>query len=284
MDQITIRVPASTANLGPGFDCLGVALQLYNYTTVRRGEPSAPDPMVDEAAARFFAEADVPPFPFGWKVEAEIPRSRGLGSSVAVRLGILHGLNALAGRPLDANQLYRLCAHLEGHPDNAAPGAFGGFVAARPDHTFFRCEVSPALHFVVLVPAEEIETDASRVRLPAEIRHLDAVQNTAHASLVTAAFAAQRYELLRGSMNDWLHQPYRERAVPHLRPAIAAGIAAGALDGYLSGSGSAVACVTLEHPEAVAAAMQEVLPGAQAMVLAADNAGVHPAHGSSCAF
>jgi homoserine kinase len=129
---------------------------------------------------------------------------------------------------------------------------------------------------VVLGPGEEIETDESRGRLPHEIRHLDAVQNSAHASMVTAAFASQRYELLRGSMNDWLHQPYREASVPHLRPAIAAGIGAGALDGYLSGSGSAVACVTLQNPEAVAEAMQTVLPGARVLVLQADNTGVHP--------
>lgn len=274
MDQVTIRVPATSANLGPGFDCLGVALHLHNRITVRRGGGRPPHAMIDEAAAAFFGESGCPAFDFSWSIEGDIPRSRGLGSSVAVRLGILHGLNALAGRPLDAGHLYRVCANLEGHPDNAAPAAFGGFTAARPDHTYFRCEISPALRFVLLVPAAEIDTDGSRGRLPAEIRHLDAVQNTAHACLVTAAFASQRYELLRGSMTDWLHQPHRDNVLPHLRPAIAAGIGAGALDGYLSGSGSAVACVTLENAEAVAAAMQGVLPDAEMMILAADNAGV----------
>lgn len=276
MEQTTIRVPATSANLGPGFDCLGVALQLHSHVTVRRGGSAAPSSMVEQAAHTFFDDSETAPFDFSWEIKGDIPRSRGLGSSVALRLGILHGLNALSGRPLDANQLYRLCAHLEGHPDNAAPGAFGGFTTARPDQTFFRCEISSALHFVFLVPGEEIETDESRGRLPHEIRHLDAVQNSAHASMVTAAFASQRYELLRGSMNDWLHQPYREASVPHLRPAIAAGIGAGALDGYLSGSGSAVACVTLQNPEAVAEAMQTVLPGARVLVLQADNTGVHP--------
>jgi homoserine kinase len=92
--------------------------------------------------------------------------------------------------------------------------------------------------------------------------------------MITAAFVSRRYELLRGSMSDRLHQPYREPAVPHLRPAIAAGVNAGALGGYLSGSGSAVACMTLDDPGAVAAAMQSVLPEAQVRILSADNHGV----------
>lgn len=274
MDEITVRVPATSANLGPGFDCLGVALDLHNRVTVRRGAPAAPDRMVDEAARAFFAASNRAPFEFGFAITGDIPRSRGLGSSVAVRLGILHGLNALADAPLDADQLYRFCARLEGHPDNAAPAAFGGFTAARADGLYFRCDIDPALRFVLLVPPAEIDTDSSRVQLPREIPHADAVRNTAHTALITAAFASRQYELLRGSMGDWLHQPYRAGAVPHLAPAIAAGVAAGALDGYLSGSGSSVACVMLENPDAVAAAMQTVLPAAQVMILGPDNRGV----------
>jgi homoserine kinase len=274
MDQATVRVPATSANLGPGFDCLGVALDLYNRITIRRDGTAAPDAMVDEAARTFFAAAKKKPFHFDWNISGDIPRSRGLGSSVAVRLGMLHGLNALAGSPLDAGSLYRLCVELEGHPDNAAPGAFGGFTAARPDGLHFRCEIAPELHFVFLVPDAEIDTGSSRVQLPGEIAHADAVRNTAHASLITAAFASRQYHLLRGSMQDWLHEPWRQQAVPHLRPAVAAGRAAGALDGYLSGSGSAVACVTLEAPDRVAAAMQAVLPTARTLILHADNTGV----------
>ncbi len=274
MDEIKVRVPATSANLGPGFDCLGVALDLYNVVTVRRGKPGKPDGMVSGAAAAFFQASGTPGFAFEWTVSGSIPPSRGLGSSVTLRLGILHGLNKLAGAPLDADRLYRLCAELEGHPDNAAPAAFGGFAAARPDSVFFRCDISQDLHFVLLVPEDEVKTDASRLRLPSEIPHSDAVQNTARVALVTAAFASGRYDLLRGSMGDWLHQPHRARALPHLVPAIEAGVAAGALDGYLSGSGSAVACVTLDLPDKVARAMQAVLPSGRLMILHADNAGV----------
>lgn len=274
MSKVTIRVPATSANLGPGFDCLGLALDLHSRVTIDRSGTGRPDAMVGAAADAFFAAAGLPAFPYGWSIEGQIPRSRGLGSSVVVRLGILHGLNELAGRPLDAEQLYLICANLEGHPDNAAPAAFGGFAAARPDGTYFRCDVSPDLRCILLVPPDEVDTEASRTRLPDHVTHRDAVFNISHASLITAAFAAQRYELLRGSLSDRLHQPYREPAIPHLRPAIAAGISAGALGGYLSGSGSAVACLTLRNSGAVAAAMQSVLPRGCVFILGADNHGV----------
>lgn len=274
MDQVTVRVPATSANLGPGFDCLGVALDLHGRVTVGRGRPGPSHAMADAAAAAFFEASGAAFFDFAWNVEGPVPRSRGLGSSVVVRLGILHGLNHLAGSPLESISLYRLCARLEGHPDNAAPAAFGGFTAARPDGVFFRCEIASEVSFVVLVPSDEVETDSSRVHLPRDIPHADAVRNTANAALITAAFASGRYDLLRGSLADWLHQPYRAQGAPHLAPAIEAGTNAGALGGYLSGSGSAVACITIADPAPVAAAMQGVLPAARVHVLPADNRGV----------
>lgn len=274
MKQATISVPATSANLGPGFDCLGVALALRNRVRVARDGATVPDPMVMEAAAAYFRHSGRPEFDFAWSIEGDIPRSRGLGSSVAVRLGILHGLNELDGHPLDAGALYLLCAALEGHPDNAAPAAFGGFTAARADSVYFRCEIGPELRFVLLVPDHEVDTGASRGVLPAEIKREDAVHSVANASMITAAFASRQYALLRGSMRDWLHEPHREQNNPHLRAAVEAGVGAGALGGYLSGSGSAVCCVTLEGPERVAAAMQAVLPRARALVLAPDNDGV----------
>lgn len=274
MDKATVLVPATSANLGPGFDCLGVALDLHNRVTLQRGGHHAPDAMVDAAAAAFFAATGGGTFDFAWTITGDIPPSRGLGSSVAVRLGVLHALNALVGRPLHADDLYRLCVDLEGHPDNAAPAAFGGFTAARADGVYFRCDVAEEVRFVVLIPGSMVGTEDSRVQLPREIPHRDAVLNTAHASLITAAFASREYGLLRNSMGDWLHQPYREKSMPHVRRAIEAGVAAGALDGYLSGSGSAVACITLENPERVAAAMQATMPAAEVRILAADNRGI----------
>ena len=152
MERITIQVPASTSNLGPGFDCLGVALRLYNFVTITRGGERRSSPIVDEAARKFFKESRAGKFSiFLRRSSGEVPSSRGLGGSATIRLGVLHGLNRLAGNPLDRLSIFQLCAQLEGHPDNAAPASFGGFTVARGE-TVQRFEVSPRLHFVLLIP------------------------------------------------------------------------------------------------------------------------------------
>ncbi|HEX8312383.1 MAG TPA: homoserine kinase [Chthoniobacteraceae bacterium] len=277
MDTATIRVPATTANLGPGYDCLGVALQIHNEATVTRSEDTLADsPMAEEIAGHFFATSGVLPFGFSWEVAGDVPRSRGLGSSVTVRLGLLHGLNEIAGRPLHADQLFQLCAKLEGHPDNAAPAAFGGFTVAGGEK-IARFEVAPELHFVLLIPDFEIATPEARRVLPATIDRLNAGRSAANACRITAAFATRDYDLLRGAFEDHLHQPYREKElIPFLSRVIAAGASAGALGGFLSGSGSTICCLTLQEPEAVGEAMRAASgnAGAQVVVTAADNQGV----------
>jgi homoserine kinase len=273
---VTIRVPASTANLGPGYDCLGIALQLYNRVTVSR-EAAAPgtDPMAAEAALAFFAATDQPAFPFRWSIAGEVPRSRGLGSSVTVRLGILHGLNVLSKLPLHPRDVFELCARLEGHPDNAAPAAFGGFTVAGGAE-LGRFEVRPDLRFVLLIPDFEIATPEARKVLPPQLDRLEAVQSCANACRITAAFASTDYRLLRGAFRDGLHQPFREKLIPFLPQVIEAGEQAGALGGFLSGSGSTICCVTLEHAEEVAAAMLRATgsPAARLVITHADNTGM----------
>ena len=276
MNEITIRVPATTANLGPGYDCLGVALKLYNYVTVARGEPAEIHSMAVEAGGAFFAESGATPFQFTWRIEGDVPQSRGLGSSVTVRMGLLHGLNILSESALSAEALFEICAGLEGHPDNAAPAAFGGFTVAKAGAGFLRCEVLDALKFVLLIPDFEISTPAARAVLPETVNRLGAAESCANACRITAAFFHQKYDLLRGGFADHLHQPFREPLIPFLSKVIAAGESVGALGGFLSGSGSTICCLTLENPEAVAAAMQEAcgLPGARTLITSADNIGV----------
>src|SRR6266446_8955789 len=216
MNSVTIRVPATTANLGPGFDCLGVALNIANRVTVRRAAAAAHPPMVNDAAKLFFDTAGVTPFGFDWKIAGDVPQSRGLGSSVTVRLGLLHALNALSGTSQSAIRLYELCARLEGHPDNAAPAAFGGFTVARAGSETLRCEVGPELKFVLLIPDFEVSTPEARKVLPDSIPRLGAVTSVANACRITAAFLQHRYDLLRGCFADGLHQPFREPLVPLL--------------------------------------------------------------------
>lgn len=275
MNEVTIRVPATTANLGPGYDCLGVALQIYNRVTVARATEPQADAMAAAAAEKFFAASCGTPFPFSWKIAGDVPRSRGMGSSVTVRLGLLHGLNELAGRPLTADRLFALCAELEGHPDNAAPAAFGGFTVAGGAEVA-RFTVAPELHFVLLIPDFEVSTPAARQVLPAQLDRLSAVQSCVNACRITAAFAAQNYPLLRGAFADQLHQPFREKElIPFLSNVIAAGEQAGALGGFLSGSGSTICCVTLENADAIGAAMHAASgnTGGRIVITQVDNTG-----------
>jgi len=275
MDSVTVQIPATTANLGPGYDCLGVALQLYNRVTVRRGPGSAaPFQMAEAAAQVFFKKANLPAFEFDLTIAGDVPRSRGLGSSVTVRLGILHALNMLGSAPLGPDSLFRICAALESHPDNAAPAAFGGFTVAGGEK-IARFEVAPSLHFVLLIPDFEIATPDARRVLPESLDRLAAVRSCANAARITAAFASQRYEDLRGAFADGLHQPFRKKLIPFLDDVIAAGAGAGALGGFLSGSGSTICCVTLENPEHVGAAMLQASgqAGVRVLITQADNNG-----------
>ena len=277
MDSVTFRVPATTSNLGPGYDALGVALQIYNRVTVRRvgdGEARPIDDLPTAAAANFFSSADCAPFPFVWEIAGDVPRARGLGSSVTVRLGLLAGLNELAGRPCDREGLFRMCAELEGHPDNAAPAAFGGFTVAGGERVA-RFRVAPELYFVLLIPDFEIATPDARRVLPASIERLGAARSCANACRITAAFASQNYALLEGAFEDHLHQPYREKAlIPFLSEVIRAGENAGALGGFLSGSGSTICCVTMDRMDEIGRAMVGAAPdGSRVVIAAADNQG-----------
>src|SRR5207245_5748746 len=147
----------------------GVALRIYNFVTVSRAMKRQPlAPIAREAANLFFKRANRRRFAFSCSAMEKIPRSRGLGSSATIRLGILHGLNELTGRQLDRLSIFCMSAELEGHPDNAAPSSFGGFTVARGENVQ-RFAVSPRLKFVLLIPDFEIRTAAARRILPAKI-------------------------------------------------------------------------------------------------------------------
>jgi homoserine kinase len=286
MQQITVRVPASTSNLGPGFDCLGVALRIYNTVNIGRGgsREQLHLRIASEAADRFFKQARRRAFAFSCSIAEQIPRCRGLGSSATIRLGILLALNRLSGNPLDRLTIFRLCAELEGHPDNAAPATFGGFTVAHPrvrkrsdQHGVSpvqRFAVSPRLRFVLLVPDLEIVTSRARNVLPSKISHAAAVENCANGCAVTAAFVSHDYERLRGVFADHLHQQFRAKLIPFLPRVVAAAEKAGALGAFLSGSGSTIAAVTLHASKKIAEAMARAAktPGCT-IITSADNHG-----------
>jgi homoserine kinase len=274
MQQVTVRVPASTSNLGPGFDCLGVALRIYNRVTVMRGTEHSSSPLVAEAARLFFKRSKTSPFAFGCSMSDDVPRARGLGSSATVRAGVLLALNEMSGRPLPRTSIFELCAELEGHPDNAAPAVFGGFTVAR-GRKVQRFDVSSRLRFVLLIPDLEISTPAARKVLPARLRRVDAVESCANACLITAAFASKEYASLQGAFGDRLHQPFRQKLIPFLPKVMAAAEKAGAYGAFLSGSGSAVAAVTLAPARKIGDAMLKAVGSVPARVIlaGADNRG-----------
>ncbi len=284
IQSVTIRVPASTSNLGPGFDCLGVALRLYNSVIISRSKDQLfgkrqsgsdrQEKIVTQAANLFFKRTKRSPIPFSCSANEKIPRCRGLGSSATIRLAVLHGLNELTGRLLDRLSIFQLAAELEGHPDNAAPASFGGITVVRSENVQ-RFDVSSRLKFVLLVPDFEIQTAAARRMLPAKISRTAAVESAGHAAAIAAAFASRNYEKLRGTFVDRLHQPFRTKLIPFLPRVVTAAEKAGALGAFLSGSGSTICAVTLSNPRKVAAAMQRAAKtSSQIVITTADNRGV----------
>jgi homoserine kinase len=274
MNHVTVRVPASTSNLGPGFDCLGLGLRIYNHVTVTRGRGENTGAMARGAASAFFKRTGSKPFPFSCAITGDIPPARGLGSSAAIRIGVLLGLNELAKRPLQRHDLFEICTRLEGHPDNAAPACYGGFNVVRGlDRQMFT--VSAELHFVLLVPDFEVATAAARRLLPSRIDRLHAVENSRNACAITAAFASREYASLRRAFADHLHQPFRKKLIPFLDDVIVAAESAGALGAFLSGSGSTICAITLRSADKVARAMLTAAdsPRARTIITTADNRG-----------
>lgn len=294
-NQVTVRVPGSTSNCGAGFDTLGLALSIYNDITLARGDWTGARPaterdipgvaMADEAARLFFARTGTGEFGFKLAITGKVPMSRGLGSSVTLRAGVVAALNELSGAKLTRDDLCSLVTQLEGHPDNATPAVIGGFCVARCDaHTgellgVFRKAIGRDLIFVVVSPDQELETKRARGILPKELPYFDAIKSVNSAAYVVAAMVSGEYDRLRDAVCDFLHEPYRLPLIPGGKAAIDAGVAAGALTGWLSGSGSSVLCVARPRVaakvgRAMADAFAEHKLPASIHRLYADNAGL----------
>jgi homoserine kinase len=287
---VLVQVPGSTSNLGSGFDTLGLAVKLYNLVRVTRARGRgfkvvSPLPARDRAkvttmlltaAQSFFARTQQAAFGLEVFLSGDVPIGRGLGASATARLGVVAGLNELTQAGLGRAQLLDLVAALEGHPDNAAPAIFGGFtVAGRVDGSV-RClsfPVSPKLKWVTLIPRFEIRTEAARRLVPKSYSRADTIHSLNRAAMITAALASGQAAALRGLFDDRVHQPYRERLIPQLSRVIRAGERAGAVGGFLSGSGSAIMCLTLARVEQVQRALQRVWADSEVKILTADNEG-----------
>ncbi len=248
---VTVRAPATTANLGPGFDCLGLALDIWTVVTVETGKPNdGPEHglgrLVYQGVQAAFESVGAPP---EVKIEADggIPIARGLGASAALRsAGLLAG-NALLDNLHDVETLLALGTRLEGHCDNVSPCLLGGFqVNARDagDAVLHQQAALPDdLQVVVFVPDFEMPTQESRRKLPRQFSREDAVFNLSRAALLVAALAAGNYDALDEATQDRIHQPARSQIFPGLVPIMSAAKEAGAAAAYLSGGGSTVAAL-----------------------------------------
>ena len=271
--MISVRVPATSANLGPGFDAVGLALSLSMRISLER----SPRPMVEVSgtgadliphtqehpayrAARFVAEmVDESDAHFHLIQENSIPPARGLGGSAAALVGGAVAANDLLGRPMAPPDLLNLVCDLDGHPDNAAPALLGGLVIGTLTPEGIRSvRLEPKdLKAVVAVPDFTVSTTAARRALPDHVPHRDAVFNVGRAGLLLGALATGEYDLLRVAMQDRLHQPYRSHLVPGLEDAIEAALENGAYGACLSGSGPTVlAFAPEEQAQRIEAAMQ----------------------------
>jgi homoserine kinase len=238
-----ITVPATTSNFGPGFDAFGAALNIFNTVEVRTHSGLPQDDFTKQAADAFFRHAGITPCGVSITVRGRVPRSRGLGSSVTVRAGIICGLNKIFGSPLSRQQCLQIVTRLEGHPDNATPAFLGGFTICCGDK-IFQTPVGSELRFIAVVPDFEVQTATARRLLPSRIKLADAVANVRHSSLIAAAFATGHYALLHGAFDDRFHQPYRKRLIPGYDELEQAAYHTGALGFFLSGSGSTVIALT----------------------------------------
>jgi homoserine kinase len=269
---IRVRAPATTANVGPGFDCAAAALDLWNELEVRDNGGSPDETHLAVRAFARLAPAD------GWSFAftERIPRARGLGSSAAtIALGLVAGA-AAAGRDLGVEELLALGLDLEGHPDNLAAALAGGVVLTWGGAIARIADDAPAVP-LALVPADRVETRAARASLPATVPHADAAYSVARAALLGAALAAGSAELFAASADDRLHEPYRAGNAP-LLAAVRERLPVGALGATLSGSGPTV--IVWARPaeaDACAAELEERFPQADTLRLAVSASGAGPA-------
>ena len=256
--MIKIEIPATSANLGSGFDCLGVALNMYNYVWMEEADEidiSSKDDVVvptDESnliywsAERLYSECGkkLP----GLKIiqENNIPMTRGLGSSSACIVAGLVGANRFLGSPLTKHDLVNLACKIEGQPDNTTPALLGGLVTAAMEngHVYsVSVPVAKNIRFGVFIPPFELKTEVARKALPNEYSRDNAVYNLSRSSLMTAALFSGSLENLRIAVQDSIHQPYRKKFISGVETVFRMSYELGSYGTYISGAGPSIIAI-----------------------------------------
>ena len=262
--KIKVSVPATSANVGSGFDALGLAVTLYNTVTFEESDrldisaadgtriPRNESNLVYRSAKGLFDKVGKKIPPLKIVQTNPIPMARGLGSSSACIIAGLLGANRMLGDVLNTQELLTLATAIEGHPDNVAPALLGGLTSSVfEDGVVYsvKRDVDQSLCFAAIVPDYKLLTEAARAALPKQVAHKDAVYNLSRAALVPAAFCEGRHYLLGIATEDKLHQPYRMPLMPGSREVFGLAKQCGAKAVYVSGAGSTVMAVA-ERPEA----------------------------------
>ena len=257
MKKVTIRVPATTANLGPGFDAFGCALSLYTDVTFEETEYgleitgcdeayTGPDNLAYVSYCAVLASMNEEVRGVKIHIDAHIPICRGLGSSAALLVAGAMGANVLRGNKLSTQGLLNITNAMEGHPDNLAPAFFGGLTASMVDNGLPVCvnfPLHPDWEFLALVPDFDLPTTLARQALPTEYDRSDAVYNIAHGALVLKALELGDEKLLRNAMQDRIHQPYRKKMIADYDKIESLIRTTGAAF-CLSGAGPTLLCIT----------------------------------------
>ena len=260
--KVVVDVPATTANLGPGFDCLGAALDLNNRFAMRRIEGGGerfeliiegtegshlrggPENLVYRAAQRVWKAAGLEPVAIEARVRLAVPPARGLGSSATAIVAGLMGANALVGEPLSKEKLLELAIDIEGHPDNVVPSLLGGLCmtakAASKRWRVVRCEWTPSVKAVVAIPSIRLSTSEARRAMPKAIPVGDAVVNLGALTLLLQGLRTGNGDLISDGMHDRLHEPYRWRLIKGGDQVKQAAMDAGAWGCAISGAGPSV--------------------------------------------
>ena len=292
--MVKVRIPATSANIGPGFDSLGLALNLYNYVYMQYDDrvsilsrDGADIPLDEEnlvyKSAKYLHDLCGKPLP-GLAIEqlSHIPQARGLGSSSACIIGGLVGANELMGRPLTQDEIINIAAVMEGHPDNSTPALIGGLVTAVLEGDtvhYVKQEIGSELKFAAIIPDFELKTSIARAVLPETIPHMDGRYNLARAALMAVSLYSGKYENLRVAAGDRLHQPYRMKFIPHGEEAIKLCYDSGCYAAYISGAGSSLIAIfndyVLDFEQKVRDGLDEMgLTSWELHILSIDNNGV----------
>ncbi|HEX5480189.1 MAG TPA: homoserine kinase [Dehalococcoidia bacterium] len=264
-ETVTVRVPATSANLGPGFDSLGLALTLTQDVTITLSHATQPNGglarlVIDAVKSAYRLARVEAPREIAVSGESPIPIGRGLGASAAARAAGIFGANALMHGALTEGQMLALGAGLEGHADNMAPALFGGLrIVVRADDGWrhIALPVAAGLKVVLFVPDFEMPTGESRKLMPASLSREDAVSNIGRAAMLVAALTSGQWDALDIATHDRLHQPARTKIFPAMPEIFDAAREAGALAAYLSGGGSTIAAFAVEGEERIGRAMMQ---------------------------